>query len=84
MTTANFTSEINWLIDNSEVHYSDNECEMMRFKGVLAHRTFSRIIRFFKENGGLSIKVGMGSINIILPTNKSEGNKIEFNACLAK
>jgi hypothetical protein len=83
MTKQEFTNEINWLINNSEVHYEDNDCNMMQFKGRLNLRFYESVVSFFKSNGGMSIKVGKGSINLILPRYKGQTN-IEFNACLAK
>ena len=83
ITSKQFTNEINWLIENSEVHYSDNDCEMRRFKGSVSKSMYESIVRFFKVNGGLTIRVGKGSINLTLPTWKGQ-TVIEFNACLAK
>ena len=78
---------ITWLLNSSEITFSDNECEMTHFKGRVPNKMLNDLKDWFNSNGGNrcggTIKVGQGSINLY--TSKFKGdNTITLTTVLAK
>lgn len=79
--------DLTWLLNHSEITYSDNECEMTYFKGRVPSKMLNDLKDWFNSNGGNrcggTIKVGQGSVNLF--TSKFKGdNTITFTTALAK
>lgn len=80
-------SNLNWLLNNSEVTFEDNDCTMTFFSGKLPKKMLNDLKNWFDNNGGSrvggTIKVGLGSVN--LEVSKWKGNNtVIFTSCLAK
>lgn len=80
-------SNLNWLLNNSEVTFEDNDCTMTFFSGKLPNKMLNDLRNWFDNNGGSrvggTVKVGLGSVN--LETSKWKGNNtVTFTTCLSK
>ena len=76
-----------WLLNNSEVTDSFEDCEMTYFKGRIPSKMLSDLRNWFDNNGGNrcggTVRVGQGSVNLY--TSKFKGdNTVTFTSCLAK
>ena len=80
-------TNFNWLLNNSEITFEDNDCIMTFFSGKLPNKMLNNLRNWFDKNGcsrvGGTVKIGMGSVN--LETSKWKGdNKVTFTTCLGK
>ena len=80
-------STLNWLLNNSEVTFEDNDCTMTFFSGKLPNKMLNDLKNWFNDNGGSrvggTVKVGLGSVN--LEVSKWKGNSgVTFTTCLSK
>jgi len=83
-------SNINWLLNNSEITYQDNDCNMTYFRGKLTTKMLSQLKTWFSQNGGTrcggDVKVDFGDYfgSVSLETSKWKGdNTVTFTTCLA-
>lgn len=82
-------SNLQWLLNQSEVTFEDSDCKMTFFKGKLPKKMWSDLWKWFVENedhSGLEdkvVKCGLGSLTLV--TSKWKGNtEVTFTTCLGK